>query len=505
MKFLKPVCICFLMTLIGSVTLPMAGESSGEDLTQPSCSEQPSVFIGNPAASYCVDVMGYAYQTLTQDDGSQTGQCLMPTGEVCDQWAFYGGTCGVEHAYCSQMGMTLESRSDGSDPYSQIYAVCIDEDKRSLVHISDLVGFDVNPLSIPTTDTESRSEDLSDLTEEDRASLPTSFDWRNVDGENWMTPVKNQGPCGSCWAFSAVGIVEPYYNFLNDQPNLNLDLSEENLVSDCFLSGSCSGGPTHTALEYIRDTGIVDEACMPYTATNSSCGTMCSNLIRYDIDGFTYKFYSCGVDTLKNVLINNGPVSVYLKMAGVFGSDGIYRCNPLEPNDINHAVVAVGYNDSGQYWIVKNSWGTSASGHDQGYFKVGYNQCNINTTFYAYIPLPEAEPNLAPIGINLCSTSVCEGRPPNTTVGSFTTVDPNSRDTHIYSLVSGAGSGDNAAFSISGNQLKTSLTFERAVKDTYLIRVRSTDQGELFVEKNFTITVMDAGDCSDIFLPFITR
>jgi C1A family cysteine protease len=108
------------------------------------------------------------------------------------------------------------------------------------------------------------------------SSLPDHFDWRNKHGVNWMTPVKNQNPpghyCGSCWAFASVGVTEALYNISYRNPDLDLDLSEEYLVSDCFPAGNCQiVGPPDKALQFIRDSGVPDEACFPYVAENRPC------------------------------------------------------------------------------------------------------------------------------------------------------------------------------------------------------------------------------------------
>lgn len=98
----------------------------------------PATFIPNPAAYYCDDIMGYEYQIVTEDDGSQTGVCVMPDGEVCDQWAFYAGECGASYSYCAQEGLEIETRSDGQDPYAQTYGVCVDSEGQVQFNISDL-------------------------------------------------------------------------------------------------------------------------------------------------------------------------------------------------------------------------------------------------------------------------------------------------------------------------------------------------------------------------------
>jgi C1A family cysteine protease len=379
------IAILILISGCTQTTQPSGDIAAVSETTsaQSSCLEESSSFIGNPAAFYCTDVMGYDYQTVTLEDGSQKGQCIMPDdGEVCDQWAFYAGECGAAHSYCAQEGMTIETRSDGQDPYSKTYGVCTGSEARSEFRISDIIEFNLTTAEEQNPEDKTRSAQLPELTEEMRASLPDHFDWRDVNGDDWMTPVKNQGDCGSCWAFSAVGVMEPYYNFINDNPDLNLDLSEENLVSDCVMYG-CDGGHSYTSLEYIRDIGIVDEICMPYTATDSACATMCADPERYTVEQVVWEYYAIDVDLLRYFIVNYGPVSVYLKMGGYWENDILY-CNALEEWDINHAVVVVGYDDVSQYWIVKNSWGNDYK--DNGYFKVGYDQCNINTTLYAYLP-----------------------------------------------------------------------------------------------------------------------
>ena len=116
------------------------------------------------------------------------------------------------------------------------------------------------------------------------ADPPTAFDWRTYLGSDWLSPVKNQGVCGSCWAFSAVGVTEAAHNIANNNPNLDLDLSEQYLVADCSSAGTCCGGYKDTALQYIRDSGVPDEACMSYVdGSGCSCdGGTCDSICTYN-------------------------------------------------------------------------------------------------------------------------------------------------------------------------------------------------------------------------------
>jgi Ca2+-binding RTX toxin-like protein/fructose-1,6-bisphosphatase len=105
--------------------------------------------------------------------------------------------------------------------------------------------------------------------------------------------------------------------------------------------------------------------------------------------------------------------------------------------------------------------------------------------------IDETPPNQAPTAIALSATSVDENVPVGTTVGTFTTTDPDTGDTHTYTLVSGTGDTDNASFTIVGNQLRLNVSPDFETKNSYTIRVRTTDSGNLFFEQSFTITIND--------------
>ena len=107
------------------------------------------------------------------------------------------------------------------------------------------------------------------------------------------------------------------------------------------------------------------------------------------------------------------------------------------------------------------------------------------------ITVTDVAENAAPTDLALSASLVTENQPAGTTVGTFTTIDPDAGDTFTYSLISGDGSADNAAFTINGNALQTSYPLNYLSKNSYSIRVRTTDVGGLSFEKVFTITVTD--------------
>lgn len=228
-----------------------------------------------------------------------------------------------------------------------------------------------------------------------KTDLPSHFDWRD-NGGNWMTPVKTEGCCGSCWAFAVVGAVEAQFNIASGNPDLDLDLSEQYLVSDCCTyCGNCSGGWSENALVYIRDEGIPNEDCFPYTASNSLCSDRCadwsSRLNYIDEIGDV----PSEIETIKEYLIEKGPLVAYMGRGSNYGSywdNGIYRCT--DDSGSNHAIVIVGYNEEQNYWIAKNSWGDNWNG--DGYFNVGCGECSIESHVIYNIVAPFIIPTPTP-------------------------------------------------------------------------------------------------------------
>jgi C1A family cysteine protease len=105
--------------------------------------------------------------------------------------------------------------------------------------------------------------------------LPTSLDWRN-NGGNYVTPIRDQGGCGSCWAFATTAGLESKTLISNHTPGTNLNLSEQVMVS-CGGAGSCGGGSIATASNFIKNTGLPAEGCYPYAGTNGTCSNACAN------------------------------------------------------------------------------------------------------------------------------------------------------------------------------------------------------------------------------------
>ncbi len=222
-------------------------------------------------------------------------------------------------------------------------------------------------------------------------TLPAGWDWRSVSGTDWTTPIKDQGNCGSSWAFGALAAYEARIKLAAYNPNLVPDLSEQYLVS--CSPGSCAGGYSDITSNWIVCNGTVDELCFPYIAINGSCFDSC-----FDRDSRKYKgegwSWVCGdwnivdVDRIKQEVYSSGPVPTFMWVYDDFwyyDGSNIYE-QTYGDNQGGLCVAIVGWGNEGgvDYWICKNAWGTDWG--DDGWFKIKMGEVDIGTQAISYQP-----------------------------------------------------------------------------------------------------------------------
>ncbi|MDD5425040.1 MAG: C1 family peptidase [candidate division Zixibacteria bacterium] len=229
------------------------------------------------------------------------------------------------------------------------------------------------------------------------SELPEVFDWRALDG---CTPIKDQGSCGSCWAFGTVGALESAIKIVAHK---TMDLSEQYLVScnsdgfNCIYGGWFAFDYFQWKPDYCGGVGPVVERDFPYTANGRPCN--CPYFHDYLIESWGYvgsngldSFYIPGVDEIKQAIYDYGPVAVavYVNRAFAAYTGGVF--NACENKPPNHIVDLVGWDDNLGYrgaWILRNSWNTDwgEDGYmyiEYGCSKVGLSACFVDYTGYSF-------------------------------------------------------------------------------------------------------------------------
>jgi len=284
-------------------------------------------------------------------------------------------------------------------------------EKYTYDHILRRSGFLNGPLTRP------KKNLATPYSEKSYANLPKSFDWRNVNGVNYLSPIRNQGHCGSCYAFASMGMLEARMRILTNNTQTPV-FSPQDVVACSRYSQGCDGGfPYLIAGKYAQDFGVVEEQCYPYLGKNQDkCEPTLPNCQRTHVAKYEYVggyYGGCSEEKMMQELVNNGPLAVAIEVYPDFQQykSGIYHhvesikahwlkqsssegYNPFELT--NHAVLAVGYGEEvnknsdqvEKYWIVKNSWGEQWG--EQGFVRIrrGTDEIAIESLAQQSWPIP---------------------------------------------------------------------------------------------------------------------
>ncbi|NOZ86883.1 MAG: hypothetical protein GXP49_11560, partial [Deltaproteobacteria bacterium] len=211
--------------------------------------------------------------------------------------------------------------------------------------------------------------------------LPDALDWRNRGGVSFITPVRDQAQCGSCWAFGSLAAVESIFLIRNKTPfdgTNDVDLSEQDII-DCSDSGGCNGGGTWGKLPaYLENYGVSYESCYPYKAADNACrAASCTDRVKTQSHVPIALLGPMGPDDRKiidrlraEIFWRPVPVSLAVYSDFRFYKSGVYMESQDATIEGYHAVSLIGWNEKDQAWIVKNSWGPDWG--ENGFFRIKY-------------------------------------------------------------------------------------------------------------------------------------
>ncbi len=222
-------------------------------------------------------------------------------------------------------------------------------------------------------------------------TLPTDFDSRTQWG-TCIHAIRNQAQCGSCWAFGASEVLSDRF-CIKSNKTINVVLSPQDMVSCDKAEFGCGGGYLSKSFAYLTSTGIVTDACVPYTSGTgrvAACPTSCTG-------SGTWKKYKCKsyttvnartVATIQSDIYTNGPMETQFSVYQDFYNykSGIYK--HVSGSYLGgHAVKVIGWGVSSgvNYWICANSWGSYWG--ESGFFRIATGQCGIDSSAYSCTPL----------------------------------------------------------------------------------------------------------------------
>lgn len=346
----------------------------------------------NPAANYA-KYMGYRYEVVMDAKGNQTDMVHLPDGSVVGAWDFYKGKVGNDFQYGARYGFDTETETIEHDGYIEERAVCVMADKG---HETRIVMLDLMEMNgEPLINFESRGNiDIHENATHDpnfvtSKALPTSFDWRNVNGHAYIGGVRNQGNCGSCYSFGAAAAAEGTYNYATGNYDANCADFAESYIVWCLGSmspysshfGGCNGADyDYQELQALTDIGIINESYFPYSdATSQTCPAAATSAPKTKFASW-HRVTCNDINAIKTAIMTYGVVDAAVDVTTQFQNytGGIFSntsttctASPCYNTTTNHAISLVGWGydaTAGDYWILRNSWGSSWG--ESGYMRL---------------------------------------------------------------------------------------------------------------------------------------
>jgi C1A family cysteine protease len=393
----------------------------------------------NPAAMYC-ERMGYEYQVIIDDDGNQKGICTLPDSSQVDAWEFFKGKVKKEYSYCAKKGYTVETKIVKKGNYTTECAYCKKEKTKDSKEKSTKNQTEFE--EIPMRELMARNQESLILNEvidnsndapvmmgspslKSTSNLPSSFDWRNHNGHAYIGPIRDQGSCGSCYAFGAAACAEGAYNKATGSFDTKRKEFSESFIMWCLGGlpaysshfGGCNGADyDYMELEALSNEGICERSYFPYVTSSPSSCTHWNDPKGIFSD---WQRVSCNdISAIKTAIMDYGVVDAAVYVTSSFDdySGGIYSdsytsCNgsPCSYTTTNHAIALVGWGYDatlGDYWILRNSWGTSWG--ESGYMRIKATSARVACAVTYLVPDPVvyeadniSESNQIPSGSNV--------------------------------------------------------------------------------------------------------
>ena len=372
----------------------------------------------NPAAVYCLK-MGYDYKITIDDKGNQKGICILPDSSKVDAWDFYKGKIKQEYSYCVKKGYSIKTKTLSKNGFTVECPYCKSEETRNTegedtqnhinfdeIPMRELMAKNGEPLINDEIKDVDEPTDFTDITSfRGVEGFPSSFDWRNHNGHAYIGPIRDQGSCGSCYAFGAVACAEGVYNKATGSYDNNRKEFSESFIMWC-LGGlpsynshfrGCNGADyAYKELEALTKEGICERNYFQYTISNpGSCSHW--NDPKGIFSG--WKRVGCNnVNAIKQAIMNYGIVDAailttpsFVNYSGGIYSDGNTHCNgsPCSYTRTNHAIALVGWGNDpthGDYWILRNSWGKSWG--ESGYMRIKVTSARVACAVSYLVPNP---------------------------------------------------------------------------------------------------------------------
>lgn len=344
----------------------------------------------NPAYLYCTE-LGYEYQTEKTDLG-EIGYCVIK-GEQYDAWEFFRGEVATDFSYCAREGYNMKVEKMNNE-FSKTTVYCTKDGE-------DFVQTERMGISSSDEEPRDNSEENGIFTDFVSNYVPTDFDWRDVSGDSYIGPVRDQGACGSCYSFGVAAAAEGTYNYAKGKKNANtIDFSEAHIA---WCLGSME--------EYKNEFYGCDGASYAYAELTAAVeeGLILESDYEYPYDYFNHPYntnFACekwdekpvikfdrwkrvepeNIEAIKTAIMKYGVIDAavlvtddyYTYTGGVY-TDNYGACTGGAYSVSNHAIALVGWGNDpihGDYFILRNSWGPSWG--ENGYMKIAVNASGVS-------------------------------------------------------------------------------------------------------------------------------